>query len=547
VKMLLRKMVRKLQSLVADLRPLRKGFWSQSVLPADRTRRYLPRLEQLDERIVPTVTVSYDAVTQTALIKNDATAETITTTAVANQLVVTSNVNNITVVGANITGNGTKTATFTSPVKNIYEEDPSNLTATFNGAFNGLTTLRFVQLVHTGGAYNDDHSGVTNTNLTIREQFGTGTSTYTASAAAVNIVQFGDAAATSNVTLNNLAATTLTALDFGSGFFKGPGATQGGTLISALPGNVNGIALLATGTVSTDVVANLASTTSLVAQYNNVNVNVGTPGAAQFIQAVYGGKANDLLTGNDSANLLIGGDGNDTIIGKAGNDQLNASRAFDPSIRNDRTQLPTLLAQVNANTQVSATAKALASQFFAFDFGEGPSFLQGGYNFTNDFNLANAIVGPTTSDLLQGGGGNDGLFGFNGAAVTALGEGGDDIFSSNFQLSGALNPASTYLGGDGADFLVGAVGSTIDGGAGADNLSFVVQNTSAIGPLSRATGGTENDTISAGFRNVVVDASENTDAVTIANFAENTLIYNNTTFITGGIGGIPLVSKALRP
>ena len=101
-----------------------------------------------------------------------------------------------------------------------------------------------------------------------------------------------------------------------------------------------------------------------------VNVNLLTDtrngGKVSNVQRVYGGAANDLLTGDAVANWLVGGPGNDTIVGSGGDDVLIGDTA---SINADGNTL------IDVSSQTSFTGNDTISSGAA---GAGFALLIGG-------------------------------------------------------------------------------------------------------------------------------------------------------------------------
>jgi Ca2+-binding RTX toxin-like protein len=437
--------------------------------------------------------------------------------------------------GLRIQGTGAADVTYaagTFRAVNVVAADASPITVVnpAGDTLAGVTGLR--QIAVTGNAGNDTFNflGATNPNVYYRVDLGSGANTFVAADGGVNLLSFTQGA-TGSVAVTTSAANARTALSFRN--------------------------------VTDPVSANLNVTTGgSLANYGGMNVTLAG-GANTQITGVYGGAGNDTLIGNNVGNILVGGAGNDNIVGNGGDDQLNANRDFSPS-------MPGLtnvggVATINAGTVVdvsqfapintafagvpnqSPTAAALFAQFGFFGFGEGVAALGGaaGVNSTSlaaDFASANAAVAAASDDTLVGGDGNDGHYGFNNARVSATGGIGNDVFSTNV---GGL--ASTYDGGDGNDLLIGAPGFTLLGGANDDNLSFAVADVNAAQPRqSTAIGGPGNDTISASFLNVLVDAGEGLDTVTLANSTTNTLVFTGDTNVVGGIDSISQVNRVRR-
>ncbi len=353
---------------------------------------------------------------------------------------------------------------------------------------------------------------------------------------AVTVIRFGDVAAASSATVTTESPMTRAALDF-----------------SAVTANVNANLNVPVG--------GLLATWSSGA--NTMSVNLAAASNANEISGVHGGTGDDTLIANANGNLLIGGLGNDTLIGGAGNDQLNATFDFSPAFagNNNTANLAALGANslrglLGPNTVIDLAASqmligqytpaiqtaiqgpggvasaALFGKFAPFNFGRGQGFVEADGVWTNDdfgedFALANNVVPATnSSDLLIGGAGDDGLYGFNATSVTAQGQGGTDVMSTN---TGGL--ASSYDGGDQDDLIIGSNGSTVQGGSGNDTINWV--NNPANTALSRAVGGTGNDTLNLdGILNIVIDASEGNDTVRMNNDSTISLLFNNSTVFT---------------
>lgn len=498
-----------------------REFWSAS--PAAKLG-----VEQMEDRSTPAVTVNFSNATGIATITNDATtSQGVTLGLVAGKLEVNATAD---LTGAQVTGD----ATFNAGTKNadipLATVKVINLTGTgakfFDVTANDLSAFTALRTVnYTGGDLDDriDLTAANAANVYWNVNHGKGTSqTLKVPATGVVVATFGDVGTASDVAITTNAANSKVALSF-----KG---------------------------VTTAVSANLTvGAGGSVASYTNMNVTLAAGGDSTKIVGVYGGKGNDTLIGNDVGNILIGGDGNDTIVGNGGDDQLNANRDFAPSMPGatntagvavvtstsvlDVSTFAAIAAANGAVTGASPTASALYTSFGFFSFGEGVAALGGaaGVNSTSlgaDFTTANAITATASNDTLIGGDGADGHYGFNNARVAATGGIGNDVFSTN--TNGLV---STFDGGDGNDFITGAAGFTLLGGAGDDELSFVVADPNATqANQSTASGGPGNDTIRAAFKNVTVDAGEGTDPlVSVSNDPTVALVRNGTTVLTGPV------------
>mgnify|MGYP001807031647 CR=1 FL=1 len=522
--MALHKLARRLLSLTQA-----REFWSAS--PSAKLG-----VERMEDRTVPTVTIVAPDANGIVRVSNNAGAENVTIDTTTNAGFVTfTTTNNVPVfvapVQASPGGNakvavgGIKAIEFTTPGGGALGLTVNTVAAA------SATDLR--QITYTGGAagetVNLKNSG--NATLFTRVDMGGGANSYTASDTSVNVLAFSEASAGS-VAVTPSATNSKTALDFKP--------------------------------VTSPVSANLTvGGGGSLASYAAMNVTLAAGGDSSKIVGVYGGKGSDTLIGNAVGNVLIGGDGDDTLVGNGGDDQLNANRDFAPSMPGptntggvavtgantviDITQFAAIAAANGAVTGASASASALYTSFGFFSFGEGVAALTGsaGVNSTSlaaDFATANAVTATASNDTLVGGDGNDGHYGFNNARVTATGGAGNDVFSTN--VSGL---ASTYDGGDGDDLLIGAAGFTLLGGAGTDTMSFAVADPNATQPnQSTASGGSGNDTISAAFRNITIDAGEGTDTLTLGNFPDVVVVANSTTGITNGLPAIPAVRRVVR-
>lgn len=539
--MSIRKFARRLLSLSAA-----QGYWKSDGVRPTRA----PRLgaESLEDRTVPTVTVNAPNAAGIVTVVNDAVAETVSVDTTTNAGFITfTTVTNPPVDGdgggtaVTVTGNQAKVAV--GGVKGIAVSTTAALGMIVND-IGGATDLR--QVTFAGGADNDivnlgqatftanagfnATAATNNANVYYNVNMGAGVNNFAFSDTGVGVLSFSDAAAASTTSVQPSATNNKAALNFKA--------------------------------VTTGVQANLnANAGTAVATYTNMTVNLTAGATAQKIIGVYGGAGNDLLIGNEEGNILIGFDGNDTVVGNGGADHLTSNRDFSPAIAGtatggiatvdantvvDVTKFATASAAFNGVTDVTQTSKDLYAAFGFFNFGEGASFVASGFtgvDFAADFAAANGVTAAASADQLFGGDGNDGLFGFNGAATSATGQGGNDVFSSN------LNAApSSYDGGDGIDGLFGAFGTTMIGGNGDDQLFYVTGN-STTSPFSSAIGGPGNDIFSVPgttVRNVTLDASEGTDTVNAdvgLNDPTNVIIVNGTTIGVGGFTSARVVFR----
>ena len=175
----------------------------------------------------------------------------------------------------------------------------------------------------------------------------------------------------------------------------------------------------------------------------------------------------NVIIGNSGNNLLVGGAANDTMIGGGGNDTYNVE---------DTGDVITELAGGGDNDAVIAFVSnyTLSNNIEWFEFDASVVGATGTGN-----GQANAIIGTTGNDKLDGAGGNDTLIGSAGNDTLMGGTGSDviDGGEDNDQIDGGDNNDNLHggagndsiTGGAGNDEMVGGAGNdTINGGAGDD-------------------------------------------------------------------------------
>lgn len=530
---MIRTFARRAQSVAAAARQ----FWSDAT-PASNNARL--GVEEVENRVVPTVTAAVNG--STLLLVNDNASDegiVIDTTTNAGFITISKGAtatNNITAgAGTVAAGTGAKVAVGGITAITLRTDATKFLDLKVND-ISGATALK--QVVYTGSdsAAGDviDLSAGNNANVYYNFALKGGPDSFKAPNTGVAVLVFSNqGTANSNLTLTPSATNSKLALDF--------------------------------RTVTTALNVNLAANAGTqIANYTNQTVTLAAGSDASKVTGVYGGLGNDSITGNDQANILIGGTGNDTLIGNGGNDELAATRDFSPAIAGtvtngvatfdpqavgntvvlDLSKFSTASTQFNGVSDVSQTSKDLYTAFGFFNFGEGGSFAANGtVNFANDFTAANATGAPQSDDFLFGGGGNDGLFGFNNARVSAEGQDGNDVFSSNT----LARSGSSYNGGAGADLLVGAFGFLLTGGDDNDTLTFVGGDATQF---TNAIGGAGDDSLAfnAGARNLTVDASQGNDTISAdatANSATNVAVVSAATNVNA-LAGVPLIQRVTR-
>jgi Ca2+-binding RTX toxin-like protein len=184
---------------------------------------------------------------------------------------------------------------------------------------------------------------------------------------------------------------------------------------------------------------------------------------------IYGGSGADLLSGGDGNDILEGGPGADTILGEAGNDTIvwrigdGADRTVDGGAGSNRLQViggeeADEVTIVETSSGLNATINGVS--FSALSIQILDLLTHGGND--NVTLSVGAVVKRATVDL----GAGDDLFDGRGSSIGLLVNGGigDDIL---FGGSGA----DLLRGGEGDDWLIGGTGrDRLEGGAGADTF-----------------------------------------------------------------------------
>ena len=167
--------------------------------------------------------------------------------------------------------------------------------------------------------------------------------------------------------------------------------------------------------------------------FNNTNDTVN---ASSHNDTLDGGGGNDILRGNNGNDTLTGGNGNDRVFGGAGRDTIYLDNGRD--IINGGSGIDKVAVSGNSNATVNLSKAGNQNTGFGTDK----------FVFIED---------------IDGGGGNDKLYGSNAANKIYGFDGADRLFGRNGN--------DTLSGGDGNDFLKGdANNDKLYGGNGNDRL-----------------------------------------------------------------------------
>jgi Ca2+-binding RTX toxin-like protein len=294
----------------------------------------------------------------------------------------------------------------------------------------------------------------------------------------------------------------------------------------------------------------------------------------------------DTLSGDSGYNIISGGDGNDIIDGNAGNDQLSGGAGEDwVSYQSATAGVTVVLGQTTAQNTFGAGTDTLSGfeniygSAFADTFigtagqnrfsggdgvdtvsytvasaavsvdlrvlgfqntgGDGIDQLLGIENLTGSaFN--DVLIGSNTgANLLNGGAGNDQLFGMDGADTLAGGA-GDDLLDGGIGID-----TVTYSGATGAvrvDLSVliaqDTLGAGVDTIVGLENLTGSAFADVLIGDAGAnlISGGTGDDTIEGGAGNDKLQGGNGNDTVSYSR-ADGGVTVNLATSLAQNTGG----------
>jgi uncharacterized repeat protein (TIGR01451 family) len=197
--------------------------------------------------------------------------------------------------------------------------------------------------------------------------------------------------------------------------------------------------------------------------------------AANTIEGIIGSAFADSLTGDGGTNELNGRAGNDSLFGLAGNDNLigdAGNDSIDGGVGFDTVRYDSAPTGVTVSLAAGTASGGDGADTFVLNSIEGMV----GSSF-ND-----VLTGDGRANIIDGGAGNDTLFGLDGDDTYLLGGAGDD----------------SLQGGNGNDQLVGNAGTdTLNGGSGFDWALYYAAPSGVTVSLTAGTasGGDGNDTL----------------------------------------------------
>ncbi len=264
-----------------------------------------------------------------------------------------------------------------------------------------------------------------------------------------------------------------------------------------------------------------------------VTVTGGQTDTLVSIETLEGGSANDSLTGSDGNDTLRGLAGNDTLSGGAGDDILEGGAGADildgetgtdtASYRSNTAGFTAYLSNNGVTIAGTNTGEALGDTYKNIEILEGGS--------GND-----TLFGLSTSDTLIGGAGNDVLKGSLDADTLRGGEGNDTVDYTDSGSAVTINlSTSTHTGGDAAgdtfdsiEAIVGsAFGDTMTGAAQVDTFYGGAGNDVLNGAAGDdiLSGNDGNDTLNGGIGDDVLYAGQGDDVLN-GNEGEDTFHLN---------------------
>ena len=284
--------------------------------------------------------------------------------------------------------------------------------------------------------------------------------------------------------------------------------TVGADAMNGLAGNdvIKGLAGKDTldGGAGSDTADYTDKTTAVSVTLNGAvaaNVSVGgvVEDTVKNIENIWGGSADDVLTGDALTNTLKGGAGSDTLDGGAGNDTADYT---------DKTTAVSVILNgaVAANVSVGGVVEDTVKNIENILGGSANDVLTGDA-------MINTLRGGAGKDTLDGGAGSDTAdytdksaavsVTLNGAVVANVSVGGvvEDTVKNIENLMGGK--AGDTLTGDGVAnrFKGGAGNDVLDGGAGSDTADYTDKTTAVSVTLNGAVaanvsvGGVVEDTV----------------------------------------------------
>jgi len=238
-------------------------------------------------------------------------------------------------------------------------------------------------------------------------------------------------------------------------------------------------------------------------------LNGGNPSSLRWFYGEYensnGSVNDDLIIGNDLDNIINGGDGDDDLSGGSGDDWFD----WEPTLRGGNDEFEgglgddIYVVDSLGDLILENAFEGIDTVFVGFNYSIWNTSLENIKTFSNQL-LAVSFSGNDWSNILEGGAGNDSLFGYEGSDTLAGGAGNDLInggtgadtvkftgAKSDYKItqdaSGVLTVLDNIASRDGTDKLSGVEFlSFSDGIIAAPNGSAPTVTT--FSPVDEATG-----------------------------------------------------------
>jgi Ca2+-binding RTX toxin-like protein len=295
---------------------------------------------------------------------------------------------------------------------------------------------------------------------------------------------------------------------------------------------------------STPITADLNGTTGLGEEGENDT-------AAADVEGVYGGSADDSLTGDANANVLRGGAGDDVLDGRLGADDVSGGDGTDSVSYAGRTSGVTIRLDNSANDGAAGEADNVRSDVERLGGGSGDDKIyadddanvitgNGGNDTVNGYGGDDTITTGGGADQVWGGAGND-VLALGDGTNKAYGEDGDDRLTSgagNDSLDGGAGDDG-LTAGDGSDKLYGGDGNdTLDAGTGDDAGDGGTGNDNVLAGdgNDNLSGGTGDDTLDGAAGNDTLNGNDGADVVSGGDGTDKVGGNNDNDIVTGGAG-----------
>jgi Ca2+-binding RTX toxin-like protein len=257
----------------------------------------------------------------------------------------------------------------------------------------------------------------------------------------------------------------------------------------------------------------------------------------QLADTISGLGGHDVLSGQDGNDWLLGGAGDDTLTGGLGDDTLDGGDGLDV-VMFEGNYADYVIAEVVGGLTVSST--------------EGDDVLRNTNRLIFSDQTVEVIIagvylsGTDAADLIEGGTGDDAIYG-EGGNDTILGSEGSDLISGGMGDDSlyAASGDDTVDAGDGNDLIVGGDGAGDDlymGGTGVDTVRYTSATAGIKVNLSAARD--QARSISADLAGIGVDQLSDIENI-IAGYYDDILTGNAADNVFAGMTGNDVIDGGL--